>query len=191
MTIIPEKKSRPSNRLFYSARQSLFCGTIRMQMKLLISLLFTFLILIGCSSRSSNESVLNKIKLKDLYDQSIDLDKYEGKTIFINFWATWCAPCIKEMPSIEKAMTALEKDKIVFLFASNESVEQIKEFDEEKKFNFTYVQLQNMEELNIQVLPTTYIINSKGELAFSETGFRQWDEAANLELINRIIHGSK
>ena len=70
-------------------------------------------VLLSCSEKSGNESAheqiavseTQKVKLKDLNGQSIDLGQYKGKTIFINFWATWCKPCIQEMPTINNAQS--------------------------------------------------------------------------------------
>jgi thiol-disulfide isomerase/thioredoxin len=152
--------------------------------------------LLGCAGKSTEQStsktkepsIQEKIKIKELSGQVIDLNGYKGKTIFINFWATWCGPCIKEMPSIERAKNALKESKIEFLVASNETVEQIQSFTTKRNLNLHYVQLQNLEELAIPALPTTYIISPAGELVFSETGYREWDEAANIELLTKIIN---
>ncbi|HEY5744623.1 MAG TPA: TlpA disulfide reductase family protein [Chryseolinea sp.] len=151
----------------------------------------------GCKGKTSEhaaapetkESITTKIKIKDLNNEAIDLSQHHGKTIFINFWATWCGPCIKEMPSIERAKNMLKDRDIEFVVASNESIEQIQSFATKRKLDLRYVQLQNLEELNIPALPTTYIINPTGELVFSETGYREWDEAANIELLTKIIDG--
>lgn len=153
--------------------------------------LFLLLIVVSCSQKQKNqehtESITDKIKLSELNGQPIDLNQYRGKTVFINFWATWCGPCIKEMPSIERASNVLKESEIEFLIASNETVEQIQSFNTKRNLNLHYVQLQNLEELGIPALPTTYIINPAGELVFSETGFREWDETANIELLTKII----
>lgn len=149
----------------------------------------------GCKSKTSEqaaapvvkESITTKIKIKELNNEAIALDQHQGKTIFINFWATWCGPCIKEMPSIERAKNMLKDRNIEFMVASNESVEQIQGFATKRNLDLHYVQLQNLEELNIPALPTTYIIDPAGELVFSETGYREWDEAANIELLTKII----
>jgi len=155
------------------------------------------LLIVACTGKSKDQSsnsktkeplIQEKIKIKELDGQVIDLNRYKGKTIFINFWATWCGPCIKEMPSIERAKNALEDSKIEFLVASNETVEQIQSFTTKRDLNLHYVQLENLEELAIPALPTTYIISPTGELAFSETGYREWDEAANIELLTKIIN---
>lgn len=150
--------------------------------------------MLGCKSKPSEqaapeikESITSKIKINNLNNEAIALSQYHGKTVFINIWATWCGPCIKEMPSIERAKNILKDRNIAFLVASNELIEEIQGFATKRNLDLQYVQLQNLEELNIQALPTTYIINPAGELVFSETGYREWDEAANIELLTKII----
>ncbi len=149
--------------------------------------------LFSCTGKSAQQStapeqvsIANKIELKDMNGQPINLSEYRGKTIFINFWATWCGPCIKEMPSIERVSNVLKESEIEFLIASNETVEQIQSFKTKRNLNLHYVQLQNLEALGIPALPTTYIINPAGELVFSETGSREWDTPANIELLTKI-----
>ncbi|MBK5279104.1 MAG: TlpA family protein disulfide reductase [Bacteroidia bacterium] len=132
-----------------------------------------------------------KVKLKELDNQDIDLDQYKGKTIFINFWATWCKPCLQEMPSIERLQNQLKDDNIIFLFASNEELDQIEKFKKKQSYAFHYVHLENLEELNIQALPTTYIFNAEGELKFSEAGSRNWDSPSSLELITQIMNDNE
>jgi len=129
---------------------------------------------------------IEKIRLTDIKGQPVSLKQYNGKTIFINFWATWCKPCIKEMPSIIEAQNILQKENIIFLLASNESVEQIEEFSNTNKYKFNYVRIENGEEMNVQALPTTFIFNRKGNLVFSETGSRKWNEKNNIDLILKI-----
>jgi thiol-disulfide isomerase/thioredoxin len=129
---------------------------------------------------------IDKIKLTDLNGQSIHVKEYQGKTIFINFWATWCKPCIRELPTIEEAQKILRDEKIIFLMASNESAEQINEFSNLRKYKLNYVRIENGEEMNVQALPATFIFNPRGDLVFSETGYRNWAEKNNIDLIIKI-----
>ena len=134
-------------------------------------------------SCSGSQTDLDKISLQTLEGQSINMSDFKGKTVFVNFWATWCKPCIREMPTIATAQEQLKDKNVVFLFPSNESADLILEFKERRNFDFNYVQVQNMEALNIQALPTTMIFNQSGELIFSEMGFRDWSTPENLALI--------
>ena len=134
------------------------------------------------------DNTLEKVKLTDLKSNSISLNHYAGKTIFLNFWATWCKPCITEMPTIEKAQNILKKEGVVFLMASNEAKEEIDAFGKAHNFNFNYCQILNSEELGIEGLPTTFIFNQEGKLVFSELGYRKWDEKSNIDMILKIIN---
>ena len=129
------------------------------------------------------KSTIAQLVLIDMNDQPIDLEKYKGKIVFINFWATWCKPCREEMPSIQEAIKILKDEKVEFLFASDESKEQIEDFKKAHDYNFNYVRAENLANLGIMGLPTTFIFNPGGELVFSEMGYRKWDEKANIDLI--------
>lgn len=165
-----------------------------MKMNSLVAI-FILIVFRGCSSgekenpNSSSELVrdIDKIKLTDINGQAISLQQYEGKTIFINFWATWCKPCVKEMPSIHEAQNAFEGKDIIFFLASDENPEQIREFSASHDYKFNYVRIQNPEEINVQTLPTTFIFNNAGDKVFMETGARRWNEKNSIDTILKII----
>ncbi len=148
--------------------------------------LLGFLIIAGCAAPSKEKAIsLNSFQLTTLNGESIDMNAYAGKTVFINVWATWCKPCVQEMPTIVNAMEQLKGQNVVFLFASNEEVEEIEAFRNRRGFPFDYVQLKNLEALPIEALPATFIFTPDGKLAFGEEGFRDWSAAENLALITQ------
>lgn len=157
------------------------------------SLVFVFLItLAGCSSQKTGEQsaiVASQIELTDLDGKEVDLTKFEGKTIFVNFWATWCKPCIQEMPSIAALKTQLTGQNIEFFFASDEEIGKIQKFMESRKMVLNFVRVENPESLGIQALPTTFIFDGEGNMVFSEVGFRKWDEPATVEMVSKLING--
>lgn len=135
---------------------------------------------------ASVQTKIEEVKLISLNDQPVDMKQYKDKTVFINFWATWCKPCLEEMPSIKKAKEIMKNENIEFLFASNETTAEIKLFNKEHDYGFNFVKAGNMEELNIMGLPTTLIFDPDGKLAFSEMGYRKWDDKTNIDLILKI-----
>jgi len=142
----------------------------------------------GPVSLSGKGISINEVRLKDLNGQAINPEKYKGRTIFLNFWATWCKPCKDEMPSIARTQKMLLNENIVFLMASSETAEEINEFKINNDYPFNYTQIENSEELDILALPTTFIFDASGTLFFSEMGSRQWDEDKNIDLIRKIIN---
>lgn len=153
------------------------------------------LIIMGCNGSTTSETIgsdtiniIEELKLKTIDGETLALDQYKGKTIFINFWATWCRPCITEMPSIEKAQQKLKGENLVVLMVSNEPRGQIKSFIDTHNYHFKYAQLDMpLEQLNIQGLPTTFIINPQGQLVFSEMGARDWSNEENIMLIREYL----
>jgi thiol-disulfide isomerase/thioredoxin len=147
--------------------------------------------LVGCSPQKNGEKsaiVASQIKLTDLEGKEVDLTEFEGKTIFVNFWATWCRPCIQEMPSIAALQTQLTGKNIEFFFASDEEVDKIQKFMESRKMTLNFVRVENPESLGIQALPTTFIFDGEGNLIFSEIGFRKWDDPATIEMVTKLIN---
>ncbi len=116
-----------------------------------------YICILGAFLFSCKDADIDKIELTELNGDKITMDDYRGKTVFVNFWATWCGPCIKEMPSIDEAHTALNDQDVVFLVASNEEVEVIEAFRKNRSFKLHYVRVLNPEQLKIPALPTTYI----------------------------------
>lgn len=147
--------------------------------------------LVGCSPQKNGEQsaiVASQIKLTDLEGEEVDLTEFEGKTIFVNFWATWCRPCIQEMPSIAALQAQLAGKNIEFFFASDEEVDKIQKFMESRKMTLNFVRVENPESLGIQALPTTFIFDGEGNLIFSEIGFRKWDDPATIEMVTKLIN---
>lgn len=158
----------------------------------MVRLLFivSLMIMASCSSpKTEEQSAMNasQVKLTDLEGKEVDLADYEGKTIFVNFWATWCRPCIQEMPSIAALQKQLEGKNIEFFFASDEEVEKIQKFMESRKMSLNFVRIENPESLGIEALPTTFIFDRNGNLVFSETGYKKWDEPATINMVTNLI----
>ena len=132
---------------------------------------------------------LEKIKMTDLKGKPFSLHQYAGKPVFLNFWATWCPPCISEMQSIEAAYAQL-KDRVEFLAVSNEDPEKIRAFLEKNNFSFPVAHLDiNYIDVYIVKMPTTFLIDASGKLVLEEEGYRDWMQYGNLEKIKSLVKG--
>lgn len=128
-----------------------------------------------------------QIKLLAQTNSGIDLSPYKGKVVFINFWATWCKPCVSEMPSLQQLTNKLKDENIVFLFASDEAVGEIDDFKKSNNYTMEFAKVESLGDLNISAIPTTFIYDKNGALAFTETGARQWDSEESIAMVTKII----
>jgi len=116
------------------------------------------------------------------------LSDFNDKPIFINFWATWCPPCIAEMPAIE----GLEKeygDRVHFLLVSNENHELTKRFLLDKNLDLHTYQSASKEPeiLSSKSIPITFVINKKGQIVVKKTGSSNWNGDSVKELLDELI----
>ncbi len=124
----------------------------------------------------SDTNLVDNIKLYDLDNNPIDLRTFAGKKIFLNFWATWCKPCIMEMPSIERAQQLLEEEDYIFLLASDEPVGRIKRFQATRDFELKLIRVESaFPDIGILSLPTTLIIDQQGRIVMNQIGALEWD----------------
>ena len=135
-------------------------------------------------NKTSEKEVVSERGYVDLEGNPVELSDYKGKRILLNFWATWCRPCIEEMPSLLKAQKILEKENYVFLLATDQSVKIINSFKARKGFEFTYIRYTGaFSDLGIKALPKTIIYNEEGDKVDEISGAIMWD---SLEIIERL-----
>ena len=134
--------------------------------------------------RSDLESLQLKTSFVDLYENNLDLSVYKKGKIVVSYWATWCAPCIKEMPSIKSAEKILEDYDYTFLLVSDETVDKISKFKNEFNFDLNFLKSnKSFETLGIFAMPTSYIFDENGQLIETIVGAIQWDSE---EMINKL-----
>ena len=121
--------------------------------------------------------------LEDEDGNRIDFNDFKGKKIVINFWATWCPPCIAEMPSLQ-ALYNDYKDVAVFLFVTQDELATVSAFMKQRNLDLpVYSEItQRIPELAGNSLPTTYIINEYQEVVITKVGAADWnsEEVRNL-----------
>lgn len=113
---------------------------------------------------------LSKINFTDINGNLIDQKMLLEKPLVINYWATWCKPCIEEMPAFE-TLSKKYKGKITFLFVTDEEQSEIINFSKRKKFNLFFAKSsENLSKIGINVRPTTYFYKKSGSLMVTVVG---------------------
>lgn len=142
--------------------------------------------LIGAEDRTTLSNL--NWRLKSYSNDVINLKDLQGKVVVVNFWATWCPPCIAEMPSLQ-ILYDNYSDKVEFLFVSDETLETIKKFKSKKGFYFTVFNplSEPPKELSTTSIPRTFVINKKGEIVIDESGAVNWNSEKVREQLNQLL----
>jgi thiol-disulfide isomerase/thioredoxin len=124
---------------------------------------------------------------EDLEGRPVALTDYKGKKVLLNYWATWCRPCLEEMPSLLRSQTLLEKENYVILLASDQSLATIKKFKQARGYEFNYLKFNgSLAEQQINALPVTFIYNEAGEQVEKILGGVDWDAPETIEMLKKV-----
>jgi thiol-disulfide isomerase/thioredoxin len=128
------------------------------------------------------------LKLIDAEGKTKSLEEFKGKVIFLNFWATWCPPCIAEMPSINKLHKEMGDEVAFVLLSFDDDFEKAKAFDKRKGYDLPiYAPASNLPTmLQSSSLPTTYVIDTKGNLALTHKGMADYYNEDFIEFLNEL-----
>lgn len=105
--------------------------------------------------------------------EKVDMESLRGKVIFLNIWASWCPPCLAEMPGINQLYKDVDKDKVAFIMLSvDDDFSKAIKFHNKKSFDFDIYQApKGLPSMYFsQSIPTTYIIDGAGNLALTHSG---------------------
>jgi len=128
------------------------------------------------------------LRLKDVDDKVIDLAQYKGRVVLINFWATWCPPCRKEFPSLSRVRKLFKPGEFEVLAVNVGE-------DPDSVFSFTGItdfpvmfdrDSKTMGTWSVHGLPTTFLVDRQGRLAYRATGGREFDDPDIVNLIKAL-----
>ena len=130
--------------------------------------------------------------VQSLDGQDFKMADARGKVVFLNFWATWCSPCVAEMPSIQQLHEKLKDEGVVFVCVSNEETSKVSRFVKEKGFTFPIYTIRGAPPgvFKTRGIPTTFIISPDGKIAFRYVGSAKWDDEKSIAFINDLLQKS-
>ncbi len=116
----------------------------------------------------------------------------EGSVVFLNSWATWCSPCLAEMPAMASLYQQLSESGFSMVAVSDEDPETVRDFLVDSPYPFKIlVDPEDVlgERFAVTMIPTTFIIDREGRLALRQTGAYHWDAAAAIEQFEPLLAG--
>jgi thiol-disulfide isomerase/thioredoxin len=141
--------------------------------------------------RVDNENSLD-FSLPDLTDKPHSLPDYRGKVVLVNFWASWCPPCIYEMPELTRLKTHLA-DKPFEILAINVGEKKYKVRKFTKVINFDLPVLldtanETFNDWGVKTLPTSFLVDASGQIRYQVRGNPGWENETTLSLIETLIN---
>jgi peroxiredoxin len=143
-------------------------------------------LVIACVAMSCSEKVqapevgksIPEIALPDLQGKTFRLSQTRGRVVLVNFWASWCPPCVEEMPSLEKLHRVLgDKGLEVVAVSVDDNLDVIEQFQKEHGLTFTIVHDEGAKvarRFQTFKFPETYVVDREGRLVWKIIGPRDW-----------------
>ncbi|MCG7981464.1 MAG: TlpA family protein disulfide reductase [Candidatus Thiodiazotropha lotti] len=132
-----------------------------------------------------------KIELNDLNEVQHKLSEAKGKVVLINFWASWCPPCIEEMPSLIRLVEQLKTDDLQVLAVNvNENRNRVARIASKLGFNFPVLldaTKSVAKDWRIKVYPSSFLIDKQGFLRFKAIGPVEWDSEESITQVHQLL----
>lgn len=123
-------------------------------------------------------------------NESFNLNDAKGKVIFINYWATWCPPCIAEMPSIQKLYNKYRSNpEIEFVLATTDPREKVEQFLQKNNYDLpiSYMHSSPPNQLASNTIPITFLIAKDGEIVINKKGAANWNSKSVTKTIDQLL----
>ncbi|MBF0560817.1 MAG: TlpA family protein disulfide reductase [Alphaproteobacteria bacterium] len=135
------------------------------------------------------------VTFKDGSGQDVRLESLRGKLVVINLWATWCGPCVQEMPSLDRLGKAMAGPRFaVFAVSEDINADMARKFHHSSKLGNLALYLDPGQALthalNAQGLPTTVVIDGQGRILAQAIGATEWDSAEMIERLKKWLPAS-
>ncbi|MDR6300891.1 TlpA family protein disulfide reductase [Mesonia maritima] len=122
--------------------------------------------------------------------EQLNLNDLKGKVVFVNYWATWCPPCVAEMPSIHKLHQKFkdEKDVVFLMINQNKDFTKAKNYIQRKEYEFDIHQAQGKipKDLSVFSIPTTFVLDKNGAIAYKHEGIANYSSEEFINFLKEL-----
>ena len=131
------------------------------------------------------------LEARDLTGATKTLADYRGKVLLLNYWASWCPPCLREMPSLERLRASMAGRPLeIVAIDSAESAEEVSAYMSRMKLGFSVLLDENgsnTQRWKVFALPTTFLLDGEGRVRYVLKGATEWDETEALRVIESLL----
>lgn len=132
-----------------------------------------------------------ELHARDLNGAPRTLADYRGKVVVLNFWASWCPPCLREMPSLERLREKMAGRPLeIVALDSAETADEVKAYLARMQLGFPVLldpDGSNTRRWKVFALPTTFLLDAEGRVRYVLTGPTEWDEGEALQVIESLL----
>lgn len=169
-------------------------------MKKILITIIGLLIILTVNSQSQSNKTLPKVNVKDLKGNTIDFSsiRNDDKPMIVDFWATWCVPCIRELNNIHKVYEQWQKETgVIFIAVSIDDARTTKKvapFVAGRGWKFDFYLDENSElkrAMGVTNPPHTFIVNSLGEIIWEHAGYAEGGEEEIIKKVRELIESEK
>jgi thiol-disulfide isomerase/thioredoxin len=135
------------------------------------------------------------LSLEDLGHKVHALQDYRGRVVLVNFWASWCSPCVMEMPSLQRLQEAMAGKPFTLLAVNvEESPGTVWKFAARVQIHFPLLldrEGQTAYDWGIDIYPTSFLVDPQGLVQYVAYGPRNWDDPDTIQAIEGLIGSSR
>ena len=161
-------------------------------------LILTSLLIVSPTTRAaelkpySGGMQASEFLLKDIQGKTHRLSQYRGKVVLLNFWASWCPPCVEELPSLQRLQKHYQgKEFAIITIDVGEPADRIKLFLKQVNATALTVLLDtegsSHQDWSIYVFPTNFLLDKNATIRYAAVGALVWDEPAVIDIINKLL----
>lgn len=145
----------------------------------------------GAIEPYQDETSVRSFTLNDLDNASHSLENYRGRVVLVNFWASWCTPCIREMPGMQRLSDMMDGRPFdVVAINVSEGKKAAQRIQRYQKIRFTILldpDGKAFGDWQANMLPTSYLVDSAGRIRYKALGPLEWDEDEQVSIIESLM----
>ncbi len=170
-----------------SLHKTILVLTVALSMGMLLS---------ACARNAGNKIIgvgdrAPEVSLQAIDGRTVRLAEYRGKVVLVHFWATWCPPCVEELPTLERfSRQVLGSDIEVLAISVDESGESLKDFLNKNKVHFPVLRDPDRAaagSYGTLKFPETYVVGRDGVVRYKVIGPMDWSLRSNVELVRALL----